>query len=103
MGLKLIKHLLRVFAGSHVIFVGKGSGKIMNGIKTKQKRNFTDGIFLFMDELAAFFQFHVIDVFFWCLIHIILKKELKRGSGNGKFPADFFNSQRSVYIFINEV
>jgi len=37
LGLKLIKHLLGVFAWSHIVLVGKGSGKIVNGIETKQK------------------------------------------------------------------
>jgi len=34
---KLNEHLLGVFAWSHIVLVGKGSGKIVNGIETKQK------------------------------------------------------------------
>ena len=91
--LKLIEHLLGVFTGSHVVFVGKGSGKIVNGIKTKEQRNFADGILLFPNQLTAFFQLQITDIFFGCLIQVLFKQKLQRGSGNGKFLANLRNGK----------
>lgn len=53
--LKLIKSF-GIFAGGHSILLGKGSGKVMNGIKAQHKSDLAYGIFSFTDHLAAGLQ-----------------------------------------------
>ena len=68
----------------------------MDRVETKHQRNLADGIFVFTDHLAAFFQLHLIDVFIGRNIHVFLEQNLKRGTGHGKLLAEFRNGQRLV-------
>ena len=97
----VFKKAFGIFTGSHMIFLSKCPGKVVDGIKSKDQSNLADGIFVFADHLAALFQLQLIDVFLRRLIQVFVEQNLKRGAGEGKFLADICDGQRFINCLID--
>lgn len=72
-----VNEFICVISRIHTESLFEAAGKIMDGRKTENRRNFGNRVFAFLDQNLALFQLQIADILLWCCIDIITEKGLQ--------------------------